>query len=132
MQSLFIFQLLFLESLVVYLRWVRLLFQDLFPRWTHMLILNLIYIYYFEFIYICRVPEVDPYQSTIGAAMLYQKSTFGTMNSCTRCRSTSGTVNAVPEVDRLLGQPLSLYQSTIGTAYFQIWVLGIDNESIVF
>ena len=25
-------------------------------------------------IYICRVPEVDPYQSTIGTAMLYQKS----------------------------------------------------------
>ena len=23
---------------------------------------------------ICRVPEVDPYQSTIGTAMLYQKS----------------------------------------------------------
>ena len=94
---------------------------------------------------ICRVPEVDPYQSTIGTAMLYQKSidfwysyylyqksidfwystnctrsrsTFGTASSCTRSRSTFGTALIVPILDRLLGQPLSLYQSTIGTGLF--------------
>ena len=98
-----------------------------------------------EYEYICRVPEVDPYQSTIGTAMLYQnsidfwysyylyqksidfwysttctrsRSTFGTASSCTRSRSTFGTALIVPILDRLLGQPLSLYQSTIGTGLF--------------
>ena len=106
-----------------------------------------IHIHIYIYIYICRVPEVDPYQSTIGTAMLYQKSidfwysyylyqksidfwysnnctgsrsTFGTAFSRTRSRSTFGTALIVPEVDRLLGQPLSLYQSTIGTGLFQI------------
>ena len=115
--------------------------------------------------YICCVPEVDPYQSMIGTALLYQKSidiwysyylyqksidfwysyylyqksidfwystnctrsrsTFGTALSCTRSRSSFGTALTVPKVDRLLGQPLRLYQSTIGTGLF------IRSESLV-
>ena len=66
---------------------------------------------------ICRVPEVDPYQSTIGTAMLYQKSIdfwysyylyqksidFWYSTNCTRSRSTFGTALIVPKLDRLLG-----------------------------
>ena len=68
----------------------------------------------------------------IGTAMLYQKSIdfwdsiklyqksidFWDSINCTKSRSTFGTALTVPKVDRLLGQPLSLYQSSIGTGLF--------------
>ena len=81
---------------------------------------------------ICRVPEVDPYQSTIGTAMLYQVSIdvwysyylyqksidFWYSTNCTRSRSAFWTALIVPKLDRLLAQALRLYHSTIGTGLF--------------
>ena len=61
------------------------------------------------------IPIDDWYSYAVGTK---SQSTSGTAITCTKSRSTSGTALTVPEVDRLLGQPLSLYQSTIGTGLF--------------